>query len=226
MTMPWKTIFKSPLCLILLSLYETAAHRMEENGVLQPNNTEGKMLWDFTQDPTPDLTKWFEESDVVREPGKSKAVLVLQKSRLFQRAVFFTMLNPQPNGAGFAGMRTLLSGPDTLNLDGYSTLQLRVRGQGQNFHYKICLHHMGMNYEPNPTYEQTFKVPSNEFTTINLPLASFEPYYRGRKMNETEVGPLKKSEITSFGLQIFGGVYLPEKQQGTSSLEIDWVKAV
>ena len=44
-----------------------------------------------------------------REPGKSKASFVLQKSRLFQRAIFFALLNPQPNGAGFAGVKTDLT---------------------------------------------------------------------------------------------------------------------
>ena len=46
---------------------------------------------------------------IFREPGKSKASFVLQKSRLFQRAIFFALLNPQPNGAGFAGVKTNLS---------------------------------------------------------------------------------------------------------------------
>ena len=46
---------------------------------------------------------------IFREPGKSKASFVLQKSRLFQRAIFFALLNPQPNGAGFAGVKTDLS---------------------------------------------------------------------------------------------------------------------
>ena len=44
-----------------------------------------------------------------REPGKSKASFVLQKSRLFQRAIFFALLNPQPNGAGFAVVKTNLT---------------------------------------------------------------------------------------------------------------------
>ncbi|CAB0017996.1 unnamed protein product, partial [Nesidiocoris tenuis] len=127
---------------------------MDETKIVETNNDDGLMLWDFTATPAPDLSEWYEESDVVREPGMSKAVLVIQKSRLFQRAVFFTMLNPQPNGAGFAGYRT---NKKTLNLEGYNSLQMRVRGQGENDHYKICLHHMGMNNEPNPTYEQFFK---------------------------------------------------------------------
>lgn len=52
----------------------------------------------------------------------------------------------------------------------------------------------------------------------------FEPYYRGKKLNDSV--PLDKSNITNFELQIYGGVYLPVKQSGTSSLEIDYVKAI
>ena len=38
---------------------------------------------------------WVEVSDTVREVGKSKAALVSQKTRVFQRAVLFAILNPQ-----------------------------------------------------------------------------------------------------------------------------------
>lgn len=53
-----------------------------------------KMLVDFTTMQT--LHGWVEISDVLRNIGKSKAVLSLQKTHKFQRAVLFTMLNPQP----------------------------------------------------------------------------------------------------------------------------------
>ena len=50
----------------------------------------------------------FEYSDTVRGAGMSKATLTLQSLTkdiigVEQRAVFFALLNPQPNGAGFAG---------------------------------------------------------------------------------------------------------------------------
>ena len=61
------------------------------------------MLFDFAK--MQELTGWIESSDTVRSQGMSKANLVLQKSPTFQRAIFFTLLNPQPNGAGFAGMK-------------------------------------------------------------------------------------------------------------------------
>ncbi|KAG8248789.1 hypothetical protein J6590_033964 [Homalodisca vitripennis] len=109
------------------------------------------VLFDFTK--LPNLHGWSEMSDVVREVGMSKAVLVLQKTQRFQRGVLFTMLNPQPNGAGFAGFRT-----DTeLDLSDYNTLRLHCRGQGENYGYKVVLRHKNENTEPFPSYEQMFQ---------------------------------------------------------------------
>lgn len=109
-------------------------------------------LFDFT---TNDTTEgWTELSDTVREVGMSKATLQIQKTRVFRRAIFFTLLNPQPNGAGFAGMRKLIS----LNLNQYDNILLRIRAQGQNINYKIVLRHKNQNDEPHPTYEQFFTV--------------------------------------------------------------------
>jgi len=181
---------------------------------------EGKVLFDFTT--LKNLDGWREQSDPVREVGKSKASFVLQTTRVFQRAVLFTLLNPQPNGAGFAGVRT----NTRLDLAKYSAIQIQLRGQGQNSGYKVCLRHKGLNNEPHPTYEQMFTAPMEKFAVVTLPLSEFKPFYRGRPLDPAEVGELDKSNITNFEFQIYGGVYLREKQAGASSLEIDWVKAV
>ncbi|XP_046995697.1 uncharacterized protein LOC124607413 isoform X1 [Schistocerca americana] len=180
---------------------------------------ENMTLFDFTTSKS--LQDWYEVSDTVRTVGMSKAVLALQKTQIFQRAVFFTMLNPQPNGAGFAGVQKRTD----INLQDYNKLLLHVRGQGSNSGYKVVLHHKGLNSEPHPSYEQLFTAPMGSFGTVELPLSEFKPYFRGRALNSSEAGPLDKSSITSFGLQVYGGVYLPVKQSGTSSLEIDWIKA-
>lgn len=113
------------------------------------------VLFDFTK--LPNLHGWSEISDVVREAGMSKATLVLQKTQRFQRAVLFTMLNTQPNGAGFASFRT-----DTkLDLSNYKTIQLYCRGQGENYGYKVVLRHRHENTEPFSSYEQMFQVRLN-----------------------------------------------------------------
>lgn len=171
----------------------------------------------------------------------SKAVLTLQKTQLFQRGVFFTLLNPQPNGAGFAGVRM----PVTWDLSEYANIEIKCRAQGNNEHYKVVLRHKGLASNDDTSYEQTFdvsvhlfpeKIPNfpnkslfqvpvtnKEFSTISLPLKNFKPYYRGQEvLNGT---PLDTANITTFGLQVFGGVYSAFKQQGVSALEIETIVA-
>merc|ERR1711892_1345945 len=67
-----------------------------------------QMIIDFTSSEAfgeTEASLWYESSDTVRTPGMSKAVFGLQKSKLFQRANFFALLNPQDNGACFAGIK-------------------------------------------------------------------------------------------------------------------------
>ncbi|XP_018368400.1 PREDICTED: uncharacterized protein LOC108764592 isoform X1 [Trachymyrmex cornetzi] len=175
------------------------------------------MLFDFTDVQSVD--DWREMSDTVRTEGKSKATLTLQTSQLFQRAVFFTLLKPQPNGAGFAGVRKLTN----LNLSKYRNIEITCRGQGQNNHYKISLRHRGQNSNMYFSYEQFFTVLISDdvFTTVTLPLKGFKPYYRGVEILDGE--PLDTTNITMFEFQIYGGVYLPIKQHGVSALEIETV---
>ena len=144
----------------------------------------GKVLFDFTSHST-SVDHWVEQSDVVRSVGMSKATLVLQKTQQFQRAVFFTLLNPQPNGAGFAGMRIFTS----LDLSDKSKLVMSCRGQGQNYDYKVVLRHRGLDEEPNPTYELTFQV---RYTANQFSLVMFE---------ETDKLPTKKCLVDSMSIR-------------------------
>lgn len=112
------------------------------------------MLFDFTNAQSVD--DWRETSDTVRTVGKSKAALVLQISQLFQRAILFTLLNPQPNGAGFAGVRKSTN----LDLSSFKNIEIACRGQGENSHYKISLRHRGENSDEDLSYEQFFTVKS------------------------------------------------------------------
>lgn len=100
------------------------------------------------------MDEWIEISDTVRTVGKSKATLVLQKTQLFQNAIFFTLLQPQPNGAGFAGVQRQVS----LNLSNYSNILIRCRGEGENDHYKIVLKHNNEMAHQDITYEHVFTV--------------------------------------------------------------------
>lgn len=185
--------------------------------VTSDNRATSMMMYDFRT--LPNLSNWVESSDTVREPGMSKGAFVLQKTRLFQRAVMFSMINPQPNGAGFVGFNS----QDTWDLSSYNGVQLKVRGQGDNYVYKVNFRHNGQG-SGNISYEVFYEVPKNEWTLVTLPFAAFKPYYRGQEIPDAE--PLNTSNITTVTLQIVGGVYSDFKQHGASSLEIDYMQAV
>jgi Complex I intermediate-associated protein 30 (CIA30). len=115
----------SVLFLLLRFHWSSSSSIMSRNGNTS-QDVDGLFLFDFRK--LSDLDHWTEESDTVREVGKSKAVFQLQKTRLFQRAIFFTLLNPQENGAGFAGCRTNTN----FDFSKYEKLQVYGRAQGSN----------------------------------------------------------------------------------------------
>lgn len=121
---------------------------------------EEKYLFDFTKND--DVDAWSEQSDTVRDVGMSKAVFVIHKNLNYRRAIFFALLNPQLNGAGFAGIRAL----GTYNLTGSTTLQLQCRSQGQFNGFKVILRHKGLNDEPNYSFEHFFQVRFSVFITL------------------------------------------------------------
>ena len=84
-------------------------------------------LFDFRTLNT--VEDWYEVSDTVRTQGSSKANIVLQKTQIFQRAIFFSLLNPLPNGACFAGMKVR---KEEFDFDGYSGLLMQCRAQSKN----------------------------------------------------------------------------------------------
>lgn len=114
--------------------------------------SDEKYLFDFTKNDNVD--SWQEQSDTVRSVGMSKAVFVIHRNSEFRRAIFFALLNPQPNGAGFAGIRALGS----YDLSGCTQLNILCRGQGQFNGFKVVLRHKGLNNEPNYSFEQYFQV--------------------------------------------------------------------
>ena len=151
----------------------------------------------------------------------SKAVFSLQKSKVFQRAVMFAIINPQPNGAGFAGVKSNVTFED---VDGKEGVLLQCKGQGSLKYWKVVLtdsEFLGLT--KLYTYEAKFTVnlDSEDFETVRLPFSEFKAFYRGQEIQDAPKMDLKK--IGAFGLQTFGGVYDQFKQTGVGSLEIDYV---
>jgi len=190
--------------------------------------TSKDMLFNFTTIRS--LDTWAESSDTVREVGMSKASFVLQKTRKYQRAIFFALLNPQPNGACFAGYRS----ETHFNSSNYKAIQLRLRGvQGDLWRYKIILKNQIISNQRS--YEAFFKVNDtadckeelkacNSQLDITLPMTEFQAYYRGKR--DLDAPPLNSSNVTSLGIQAAGGVYEKVKQSGVGAIEIDWIRLI
>jgi len=189
-----------------------------------------RVLFDFTDPSGGGLEDWVESSDTVREVGMSKASFVIQQTRRYRRAVFFALLNPQVNGACFAGFRTDSVQFDTRN---YQAVQLRLRNaRGDLRRYKVNLNH-GAPGDSQRNYEIFFDIndlegcqPSSEQCQVDvtLPFAEFKPLYRGAL--DPDAPPLGSAAVRRFGIQAAGGVYEEEKQSGAGAIEIDWIKLV
>jgi len=115
---------------------------------------------DFTE---ADINKWWESSDTVREPGKSKAS--------------FALLNPQPNGAGFAGVKTNI----TLDLKEAGAQSegfiVQCRAQGNLNYWKIVLTNKEFSGQQAAySYEAKFLVELNSenVETIMIPFNNFQ----------------------------------------------------
>lgn len=111
-----------------------------------------------------DLSDWSEISDTVRAAGRSKATFDLYKAEDIQNAIFFSLLNPLPNGACFCGFRKMTQ----LNLDGYKYLHFECISMGNATTYKIVLRHNNLHTEPNPAFEQHFRVDNYFFFFLIL----------------------------------------------------------
>lgn len=118
---------------------------------LPSNSRTSQTLFDFTR--TDQLGNWTECSDTVKITGMSKAVFVIQKTQLIQRAILFTLFNPRPNRTGYAAVRC-----DTnFDLSGSKYIAIKCRGQGINYKYKMLLRHKGFDTN-NVVYGQVFTV--------------------------------------------------------------------
>jgi len=222
---------------VTISIILATFYKCSSNDILEVNNLEislmshensSIMLFDFTT--LDNLDNWHESSDTIREVGMSKASFVLQKTQMYQRAVFFALLNPQPNGACFAGFRTEVN----FNSTNYDSIKIRLKGaQGDVWRYKLVLTHH--NQSTQRSYHTSFNVTKlcdcrqlkgachchHDFV---LQLTDFKAYYRGKL--DPDAPPLNSTNVGSLAIQAAGGVYEEEKQHGVGSIEIDWIKLI
>jgi hypothetical protein len=122
-------------------------------------------------------------------------------------AVFEGYLSLENNG-GFASVRVEVPGRA---LAGASRVALRVRGDGNR--YELRLRPGGRM--DGVAFRSGFETVEGEWVVVELPIASFEPTFRGYRPRMR--GPLDPSEIGQIGIM------RTDKEEGAFRLEVDWI---
>lgn len=122
-------------------------------------------------------------------------------------AVFEGNLSLENNG-GFASVRV---GLRANALAGADRLILRVRGDGKRYQLRL---RPGRRMD-GVAFGTSFDTVAGQWTIIELPIASFEPTFRGYRPRS--VAQLNPSDVGQVGLM------LTDKQEGNFRLEVDWI---
>lgn len=114
------------------------------------------------------------------------------------------------NRGGFASIRTR---PADLNLDGYDTIALRVKGDGRTYYLDLRI----SSARAAGSYRAPLKTQEDTWQEVRIPLKDFKYSAFGRSV--TGVDPLMANKIQSVGFT------LADKQAGPFRLEVDWINA-
>ena len=115
------------------------------------------------------------------------------------------------NSGGFASVRTALP-PGCLAAD--RGLQLRVRGDGRTYQLRLRVD----DRFDGVAYRSLFTTRDQEWQTISLEFAGFQPTFRGRILDN--VPPLDPARIHQLAFM------LADKTPGPFALEIEFVQAM
>ncbi len=161
----------------------------------------GERIVDFSSAAAPE---WYPVNDGVMG-GRSSSTMRLAEGI----GVFEGNLSLENNG-GFASVRTEI--PEAA-LSGFSRLLLRVRGDGKRYQLRL---RMSTTFD-GVAYGASFETQEADWTTVEIPLESFAPSFRGyRPRNAPELDFANVRQI---------GLMLTDKQEGRFRLEIAWIAA-
>ena len=162
----------------------------------------GLLLTDFTSG-TPDLG-WYVLNDNVMG-GRSQGTFEMREGTLHFSG------NTNTNGGGFSSIRT--DGVQ-LDLSDYAGIRLRVRGDGRRYTWRLTTTARWRGRPVN--YWADFDTTDGEWTTADVPFASFVPKFRGYRLDGP---PLDPARITGMGLMIY------DNRDGPFELLLDSVGA-
>jgi monofunctional biosynthetic peptidoglycan transglycosylase len=114
------------------------------------------------------------------------------------------------NNGGFASTRTL---PRDFGLGGYDGIQIRVKGDGRCYQFRI---RTDARFD-GVAYKQEFETRADEWLVIDLPFERFTASFRGRPV--AAAGPVDPTAIRQIGFLI------ADKKAGPFELKVDYIRA-
>ena len=156
------------------------------------------IIFDFRDEQA--IDGWQPVDDVVMG-GVSSSRL----ERAGSGAAAFTGAVSLDRGGGFASVRSC---PQKRDLSRYTSLSLRIRGDGRR--YKVNLRTDLARRDI--LYASMFETRAGEWQDVTVPFEELQPTFRGRLLEDCP--PLDPSRVTSVGLMI------SDRQAGPFRLEI------
>ncbi len=188
----WKAV---PVVFLLLTTVSIAS--------LEAQDAERMTLVEFTSDA---VESWYVVNDGVMG-GRSSSEMRHEEGDI---GVFDGNLSLENNG-GFASVRAVVAEGA---LAGASAPVLRVRGDGKRYQLRL---RMGGDFD-GVAYAAGFETTAGQWTTLQLPLKSFRPTFRGYVPRNAK--PLDSAQVRQIGIM------LTDKQEGPFRLEIAGLEAV
>lgn len=114
------------------------------------------------------------------------------------------------NRGGFTSIRTR---PKDLNLDGYDTIALRLKGDGRIYYINL----MNSSRSAASSYRAPIKTKKDNWQEVRISLKDFVYTSFGRIV--ARAAPLKAKDVQSLGIT------LADKKEGPFRLELSWIRA-
>lgn len=164
--------------------------------------SESQMITDFT---SPEETQQWRSVDDVVMGGVSQSTFSVTPE---ETGVFSGELSLENNG-GFASVRRDVEGA---KLEGARAIALRIKGDGRSYELRL----QSDKTSDGVSYRAKFETQAGEWIEVRLPIADFEPVYRGRVVEDVP-------ELALSGIEQIGFL-LADKQPGSFRLETDWMR--
>jgi len=163
----------------------------------------GELLADFSDASV--AGQWFSVNDNVMGGISEGGFRISEDNTL----VFSGNLSLENRG-GFTSIRTR---PKDLNLDGYDTIALRLKGDGRLYYVNL----MTSSRRTASSYRAPIKTQKNTWQDVRISLKDFVYTSFGRTV--AGAAPLKAKDVRSLGIT------LADKIVGPFRLELRWIRA-